>query len=128
MLVAFGLTLVAGSGQLAFAAKEPYTIGISSLTRFTDWCLYSLLGMQDMAEELGFELIICEANNDPAKQNEDIHRLVRRKVDVITISLCQAGTLDSAIAAAGRAGIPIISNEAWLRGPTVMSEVASKKA
>ena len=124
-LVTFVLALVVGS-QVVFAAKK-YLIGAPALSTVSDWNLFCSKGIEDMAEELGMDCIVTDANMDYSKQNQDAETMIRRHVDVLILPGGGAPAFRSTVEAAAKANIPIISVEVLLEGPTVKTEVASNQ-
>jgi len=126
VFVVFALALVIGSSQVVFAAKK-YIIGAPALSTVSDWNLFCSKGIEDMAEELGMDCIVTDANMDYSKQNQDAETMIRRHVDALVLPGGGAPAFLSTVNAAAKANIPIISVEVLLEGPTVKTEVASNQ-
>ena len=75
-------------------------------------------GAQKAADAAGAELVIFNANNDPAAQNNAIETYVNDKVDGIIIVAIDTNGVMPAVEAADKAGIPVVAVDAILpEGP-----------
>ncbi len=57
---------------------------------------------------LNWEVVVCDGNNDAAKQTSDVEDLITQGVDVIVMSPITADALTTAAAAVMDAGIPLV--------------------
>jgi len=71
-------------------------------------------GAQEAADELGCELIIANANNDSARQSNDIENFVTQGVDGIIVVAIDVNGVVPAVEAAQAAGIPVVAIDAQL--------------
>jgi ABC-type sugar transport system substrate-binding protein len=69
-------------------------------------------GAQKAADAAGAELIIYNANNDPAAQNTAIENYVQQKVDAIIILAIDVNGVKPALQTAKDAGVPVIAVDA----------------
>jgi ribose transport system substrate-binding protein len=75
-------------------------------------------GAQKAADAAGAELVIFNANNDPAAQNNAIETYVNEKVSGIIIVAIDTNGVMPAVEAADKAGIPVVAVDAILpEGP-----------
>ncbi|MDP9136808.1 MAG: substrate-binding domain-containing protein [Pseudomonadota bacterium] len=75
-------------------------------------------GAQKAADAAGAELVIFNANNDPAAQNNAIETYVNDKVSGIIIVAIDTNGVMPAVEAADKAGIPVVAVDAILpEGP-----------
>ncbi len=95
--------------SLLAAAAPRKTIGISQSSLDDDW---RRAMVRDMRIELSnyddMDLIVCDADNDTARQVSQIRQLVARKVDVLVVSPIESQALSEAVSQAWRSGIPTI--------------------
>ena len=64
-------------------------------------------GAQKKADELGAKLVIFNANNDPAAQNNAIETYIADKVDGMVVVAIDTNGIMPAVEAAAKAGIPV---------------------
>jgi len=75
-------------------------------------------GASTAASELGDELVIFNANNDPAEQNSAIETYIQQGVDGIVVVAIDVNGIMPAVQQAADAGIPVIAVDAVLpEGP-----------
>lgn len=75
-------------------------------------------GAQAKADELGAELLIFNANNDPAAQNSAIETYITEGVDGIIVVAIDVNGVMPAVIQADEAGIPVVAVDAILpEGP-----------
>jgi ribose transport system substrate-binding protein len=75
-------------------------------------------GAQAKADELGVELLIFNANNDPAAQNSAIETYITEGVDGIIVVAIDVNGIMPAVVQADEAGIPVVAVDAILpEGP-----------
>jgi D-xylose transport system substrate-binding protein len=71
------------------------------------------------AKELGAEVLVQAANSDDARQIQDVESLISRGVDVIVIVPHDGAAMAKGVAAAKKAGIPVISYDRLITGADV---------
>lgn len=64
---------------------------------------------EELARDAGVEIISTQADDNPAKQSEDIDNLIARNVDVLAIDAIDPNAIVPALDAAAAAGIPVIA-------------------
>lgn len=70
------------------------------------------------AKETGNKLVIYNANNDPAKQNDAIDTYIEQKVNGIAVDAIDVNGIMPAVERASKAGIPVVALDAILpKGP-----------
>ncbi len=75
-------------------------------------------GAKTAAEKVGAKLVIFNANNDPAAQNNAIDDYIQQKVQGIVVDAIDVNGIMPAVKAAAAAGIPVIAVDAVLpQGP-----------
>jgi ribose transport system substrate-binding protein len=89
----------------------PYVIGFSNASISNSWRVGMLHSIQqaaaDNADKIK-QLIITDANDDPAKQVSDVQDLISRGVDLLIVSAATAEALDSIVTKAHEDGIPVV--------------------
>lgn len=75
-------------------------------------------GAQDAADDAGADLVIFNANNDPAAQNNAIETYIAQGVDAIIVVAIDVNGVMPAVEQAAEAGIPVLAVDAILpEGP-----------
>lgn len=97
-----------GSGSGSAAAKG-LMIGHSYQNLENQFFSDELAAERALAKERGHEVIDVQADNNPAKQLDDVNSLIARGVDVLAIDAVDPAAIVPALDAAEQAGIPVIS-------------------
>ncbi|HRD20667.1 MAG TPA: substrate-binding domain-containing protein, partial [Fervidobacterium sp.] len=100
VLVLLGLLVT-----VSFGAK--FTMGLSLSTLNNPFFVTLRDGAVDAAKKLDINLIVVDAQDNPAKQLSDIEDLIQRKVNFILINPTDSSAIGSAVEKANKAGIPV---------------------
>ena len=77
-------------------------------------------GAEAEAAKLGHKIVIFNANNDPAAQNNAIETHIQQKVDGLIVVAIDTNGIMPAVIQAANAGIPVVAVDAILpTGPTL---------
>ena len=106
--------LTSGCGSSDKAAKpadgkKTTTIGFSISTLNNPFFVSVRKGVEEEAKKLGVNVKIVDAQNDPAKQANDISDLIQQKVDVLLINPVDSAAVSTSVAAANKASIPVLA-------------------
>jgi ribose transport system substrate-binding protein len=71
-------------------------------------------GAEDEAATLGHKLVIFNANNDPAAQNNAIETYIQQRVDGLIVVAIDTNGIMPAVIQAANAGIPVVAVDAIL--------------
>lgn len=82
-------------------------------------------GISDVANEKGAVVKSVDAQNDTAKQSNDIDDLIQQGVDILLINPVDSSAVTPAVEAANAAGIPVITIDRSSDGGKVLTLVAS---
>lgn len=82
-------------------------------------------GAESKATELGYELIVLDSQNDPAKELANMEDLLTQGVDVILINPTDSDAVGNAIKAANDKDIPVITLDRGANAGTVATHIAS---
>lgn len=82
-------------------------------------------GVESKAKELGVNVKTVAAQDDPAKQANDIQDLIQQKVSVLLINPVDSAAIVTSVEAANKAGIPVIMLDRSSDGGKVVSLIAS---
>jgi ribose transport system substrate-binding protein len=104
-------------GSLPASAAEP-TIALVQINQQALFFTQMNEGAQKKAAELGAELVIFNANNDPAAQNNAIETYIAQGVDGLIVVAIDVNGVMPAVQAAAEAKIPVVAVDAILpEGP-----------
>ena len=115
--------LLAGCGRDAKASAKKIGLAISTLNNPFFVTLKD--GASAKATELGYELVVTDAQDDPAKQAGQVDDIIQKKVAVILINPCNSDAAKTMVEKAAKAGIPVISVDRGVSGAEVLSHIAS---
>lgn len=105
--VLLAVVLVLGSFA-AIAEEAPgKTIGIAIYSMAADSCVSLVEDARAVADELGWEIVLLDANGDPATQADQIATLVSMNVDAIILNPTDTTSLIPSVQDAVNAGIPV---------------------
>ena len=80
-------------------------------------------GAETKAKELGVDLVIFNANNDPAAQNNAIETYIAQKVKGLVVVAIDVNGIMPAVEAAAKAGIPVVAVDAILPDGPQLAQV-----
>ena len=101
------------------------TVGFSISTLNNPFFVTLQEGAEAHAEELGIELLMVDAQDDDAKQINDVEDLITQGVDVILINPTDSTSVVAAVESANSAGIPVITVDRGADGGDVVAHIAS---
>ena len=105
--------------SLSALAAEP-TIALVQINQQALFFTQMNEGAKKKADELGAKLVIFNANNDPAAQNNAIETYIADKVDGMVVVAIDTNGIVPAVQAATAAGIPVAAVDAILPpGPQI---------
>jgi len=126
LLVVLAAALVAGCGRGGGGGEEGQrTIGLSISTLNNPFFVTLRDGAQRAAKEAGVELIVSDAQNDAAQQQDDIQAFITQQVDAILVNPVDSEAVVPAIQAANDAGIPVIALDRGAAGGEIETLIAS---
>jgi ribose transport system substrate-binding protein len=109
----------------AEAKDGAFTVGLSISTLNNPFFVTLKEGAEAKAKELGVELIVVDAQDDNAKQVSDVEDLIQRNVDLILINPTDSAAVITAVEAANKAGIPVITVDRGADGGEIAAHIAS---
>lgn len=117
-------TEAATEAQQSAATNKP-VVGLAVSTLNNPFFVSLVDGAKAKANELGFELIVVDAGDDPAKQTSDIEDLISKKVQVLIVNPVDSAAVAPVIGDVKKAGIKVISVDRGVDGETVDVAIAS---
>jgi ribose transport system substrate-binding protein len=118
-------TLAISSALLLFSGALAQTIGLSVSTLNNPFFVDLRDGAQQMANELGLELLVTDAQDSVSTQINDIEDLVQRGVAVLIVNPTDSAAVVPAVMAANAAGIPVIAVDRGVDGGMLAYFIAS---
>lgn len=100
-------------------------IGLSISTLNNPFFVSLRDGAQQAADEAGVELIISDAQNDAATQQDDVQNFVTQQVDAILVNPVDSEAVVPAVQAANQADIPVIALDRGAAGGEIATLIAS---
>jgi len=83
-------------------------VGFSQQSTEVAYRIMQTESIKQAAEKSGYQLVFTDAQNDTAKQTSDVEDLVSQKIDYLALSPRDFEGAATALAAAKKAGIPVI--------------------
>ena len=107
---AFSLEAPGGTNEAVVENMEPaeITVGLSVSTLSNPFFVSLEEGVNTLATENGTQVISVDAQDDSAKQSNDVDDLIQQDVDVLLINPVDSAAITPAVEAANSAGIPVI--------------------
>lgn len=90
------------------AGEKKLVFGVAHCVLGEDYWQAAVVGMQKAADELGIELVLQSAQNDPAKQVEQIENFISQGVDAIICSPVDVDSILTSVKKCNEAGIPFV--------------------
>ncbi|WP_181555535.1 ribose ABC transporter substrate-binding protein RbsB [Thermaerobacillus caldiproteolyticus] len=100
-------------------------IGLSISTLNNPFFVTLKEGAEKAAKEENVQLIVVDAQNDSAKQINDIEDLIQQGVDLILVNPTDSSAITSAVESANNANIPVITVDRSADGGKVVTHIAS---
>jgi len=94
------------SGAPKLTKKDTYKVAFSQNASNNPWRLAETASFKEEAQKRGWQLTVTDANNDQAKQIQDIKGLIAQKPDALFIAPITE-QLGNVVVDAGKAGIPV---------------------
>ncbi|NML34468.1 ABC transporter substrate-binding protein [Paraburkholderia antibiotica] len=126
-------TLVAAALSCGFsvvhaeAQKQPIRIGVSFQEMNNPYFVLMKQTIEEMAGTIGATVVVTDARHDVAKQMNDVEDMLQKKIDILLLNPTDSTGVQSAVRAAKKAGVMVVTVDANAEGP-VDSYVGSKNA
>jgi len=113
-------TLLAGAVSLAVTQATAQQLALVQINQQALFFTQMNAGAEAQAEARGADLVIFNANNDPAAQNNAIETYIAQDVDGLIVVAIDVNGVMPAVEAASEAGIPVVAVDAILpEGPQI---------
>jgi ribose transport system substrate-binding protein len=124
ILAALATALAVGCQRGGGEGGEP-RIGLSISTLNNPFFVTLRNGAQKAAEKEGAELIVTDAQNDAATQQDDVQNFVTQQVDAILVNPVDTKSIVPAVQAANQANIPVLALDRGAAGGKIETLIAS---
>lgn len=117
------IALVSATMTSGAYAKDTLALVISTLNN--PFFVTMKEGAEQKAQELGYNLIVLDSQNDPAKELANVEDLSVRGTKVLLINPTDSDAVTNAIRLANRAGLPVLTLDRAANRGDVVSHIAS---
>jgi ribose transport system substrate-binding protein len=114
----------AGTAGGAAASGKP-VVGLALSTQNNPFFVELKDGAQKAADAAGVQLVVVDAQDDPARQISSVEDLIQKHVSVILLNPTDSSALAGAVQSAQRANIPVVTLDRGVDGAEVASHIAS---
>ncbi|KXZ39720.1 ribose-binding protein [Alkalithermobacter thermoalcaliphilus JW-YL-7 = DSM 7308] len=126
LILVLSLGTLVGCGQEeSVGGDSTKKIGLVVSTLSNPFFVTLKEGAEAKAKELGYELIVLDSQDDPAKELSNVEDLVTKGVALILINPTDSDAVVNAIQTANNANIPVITLDRGANGGQVVSHIAS---
>jgi len=116
-------TLLAASMCATASAKDTLALVVSTLNN--PFFVSMKDGAQQKAQELGYNIIVLDSQNDPSKELSNVEDLTVRGVKAILINPTDSDAVSNAIKMANRAKLPVLTLDRGANHGEVVTHIAS---
>lgn len=113
------------SGTITEKAAEELVVGVSISTLNNPFFVSLQDGIKELAAEHGTEVKFLDAQDDTAKQSNDIDDLLQQGIDVLLVNPVDSSAIVPAVEAANAANVPVIAIDRSSEGGSLLTTVAS---
>ncbi|WP_373712246.1 substrate-binding domain-containing protein, partial [Jeotgalibaca porci] len=106
-------------------APSELVVGVSISTLNNPFFVSLEEGINNLAEENGTKIKSLDAQNDTAKQTNDVDDLIQQGVDILLINPVDSSAITPAVESANAKGIPVITIDRSSENGKVLTLVAS---
>lgn len=118
LALALGLTF-----SVSAMAKDTIALAISTLDN--PFFVTLKEGAEKKAKELGYELVVLDSQNDPAKELANVEDVTVRGAKVLLINPTDSEAVGNAVAVANKKNIPVITLDRGANKGNIVSHIAS---
>jgi len=82
-------------------------------------------GAQDKAKQLGYDLVVLDSQNDPAKELANVEDALNRGIKLVLLNPADSDAAKASVQAANKKNIPVLTLDRSASGGNVISHIAS---
>lgn len=116
-------TVVLAATSMTAHAQDTLALVVSTLNN--PFFVSLKEGAEAKAKELDYKLLVLDSQNDPAKELANVEDVLNKKIALLMINPTDSDAVRSAIKAANRKNIPVVTLDRGANGGKVVSHVAS---
>ncbi|MDX5593457.1 ribose ABC transporter substrate-binding protein RbsB [Pseudovibrio sp. SPO723] len=120
--IAVGTAMLLGSTAHSMAAD---TMALVVSTLNNPFFVTLKDGAEAKAQEMGYELLVLDSQNDPAKELANVEDVLNKDIKILLINPTDSDAVSSSIRAANRKEIPVVTLDRGASRGEVVSHVAS---
>ena len=125
ILISLIAVLVLSSLTGCIDKNNPKKIGMVLSTLDNPFFVSMKEGAEKEAEKLGFELIVLDSTNDPAKERSNVEDLLQLGITALVINPTDSDAVIKTIEVANNKNVPVITLDRHANGGIVTSHIAS---
>lgn len=115
----------AGATAGGAASSGTPVVGLALSTQNNPFFVELKDGAEKAAKDAGVQLVVVDAQDDPARQISSVEDLIQKRVSVILLNPTDSSALAGAVQSAQRANIPVVTLDRGVDGAEVASHIAS---
>ncbi len=119
----FAAAAVFAASTISAQAQDTLALVVSTLNN--PFFVTLKEGAEAKAKELDYKLLVLDSQNDPAKELANVEDVLNKKISLMMINPTDSDAVRSAIKAANRKNIPVVTLDRGANGGKVVSHVAS---
>lgn len=85
-------------------------------------------GVEDRAKELGYEVVVLDSQNDPAKEVSNMEDLTVKNVSMVLLNPVDSDSAVASVMIANNSDLPVVTVDRAANGGDVVSHIASDNA
>lgn len=122
------LIAAAAVAGMSVSAQAEQTLALAISTLNNPFFVTMQEGAEAKAQELGYELIVLDSQNDPARELSNVEDLMQRGVQALLINPTDSDAVVNAVRMANRSGLPVFTVDRGATRGEVVSHIASDNA
>ena len=124
MVLALSLGILAGCSSTE-TGKEAKKIGLIVSTLNNPFFVDLKEGAEAKAKELGYELVVLDSQNDPAKEVSNMEDISTKGVSLVLLNPVDSDSAAATVQIANNASIPVVTLDRAANGGDVKTHIAS---
>lgn len=110
-------------GEATQPAEKKLKIGLSMNTLNNPFFVAVKEGAETQAAEMGFELVVTDAQNNPGQQLADVENLLQQNLDILIIDPTDSDAIAEAVRKANDENMPVFTIDRQANGGEVITHI-----
>lgn len=119
-------SLLVGCGKNTNSDTQKIGLIVSTLNN--PFFVYLKTGIENQAKKLGYDVVVLDSQNDPAKEVSNMEDISVKDVDVVLLNPVDSDSAIASVMVANNLDLPVITVDRAANGGEVVSHVASDNA